>query len=92
MEKQDVLKLSKLSRIEISDNETEDLAKDLSSILDYVGKINEVVGEAGEPEIGEVHNVFREDTEPHESGLYTKDLLDSAPNREGDYFKVKKIL
>lgn len=37
-------------------------------------------------------NVMREDGEPHESGLYTEKLLSAAPQREGQYIKVKKIL
>lgn len=37
-------------------------------------------------------NVMREDTEPHESGIYTEKLLSAAPQREGQYIKVKKIL
>jgi Asp-tRNA(Asn)/Glu-tRNA(Gln) amidotransferase C subunit len=37
-------------------------------------------------------NVMREDGRAHESGKYTEDLLNAAPDREGDYVKVKQIL
>ena len=37
-------------------------------------------------------NITREDEKPHKSGVYTKKILSEAPEREGDYIKVKKIL
>jgi len=35
---------------------------------------------------------MREDVKPHESGIYTKKVLEQAPMNEGYYIKVKKIL
>jgi Asp-tRNA(Asn)/Glu-tRNA(Gln) amidotransferase C subunit len=32
------------------------------------------------------------DENPHEPGLYSKKLLDEAPEHEEGYFKVKNIL
>lgn len=90
--KDDVKKLATLSRIGVSESELEGVAKEIDAILAYVGQINtasaSLDGEISYP----LQNVFREDTEVNETGLYTECLLQSAPTREGNYVKVKKIL
>ena len=100
MDKEKVLKLATLARIEVSDEEAEDLVREFDSILKYVSEIKTSPqplslprrgGDSRAASGGEV-NVMREDTNPHESGIYTEDLLNAAPQREGDYVRVKKIL
>ncbi|MDB5266607.1 MAG: glutamyl-tRNA(Gln) and/or aspartyl-tRNA(Asn) amidotransferase subunit [Parcubacteria group bacterium] len=93
MNREEVLKLSTLVRIEISDSEAENLAKEFDSILGYVGEVKKAHAKAGsDKEKPALRNVMREDTNPHESGIYTEAILKEAPAREGDYIKVKKIL
>ncbi len=89
---EDVKKLAELARIDISGEEAEELLKDMSSILNYVGEIKEASGKEVAPEAGELRNIFREDKKPHDPGEYSRDLLDSAPKREDGYVKVKQIL
>ena len=96
--KDDIKKLADLARIEIEDSELDGLAKEVDSILGYVGQIKSVVGNVGfpSPDQGEgqggVLNVMREDENPNESGAYTKELLAEAPETERGFIKVKKIL
>ena len=92
MDKEKVLNLAKLSRIKISDEEAESLSHEFDSILKYVGEVKEIGVRSMENEVGPIRNVFREDNEGHESGIYTEKLLNEAPGREGNYIKVKKIL
>ncbi len=93
MEKQDVEHLAKLSRIAITDGEATALAGEITTILGYVSDINSITGERPEvKEVGALNNVMRDDGDPHEPGLYTEDLLNAAPERDGQYVKVKKIL
>ncbi len=93
MKKEDIEHLAKLSRIELHPGEADSLAGDITSILSYVSEINEITGDEGLlKKVGPVHNVFREDEEPHAPGIYSEDLLNAAPEREGSYIKVKKIL
>lgn len=93
MKKEDIEHLAKLSRIALKEGEADALAEKITSILGYVSEINEITGNtAGEKKVGAVSNVMREDGEPHEPGLYTEALLSAAPEREGQYVKVKKIL
>lgn len=89
----DMDKLLTLARIEVTPEEKQKLTKDVESILGYVGDIqNAAVDIDTSPKPGEVRNVMREDTNPHESGAYTEKILAEAPSREGDYIAVKKIL
>lgn len=97
--KEDIDKLAALARIAVPEDQKEKVRKDIESILDYISDIKEAhskkKGEALPLEFNYdsgVTNVFREDTNPHEPGIYTEKLLKSAPETEGNYVKVKKIL
>ncbi len=94
MNKDKVLGLAKLARIDIGDAEAESLSREFEAILGYVGEVKSANQESGIKNQGGqlVKNVMREDAEPHESGVYTEKILAQAPAREGDYVKVKKIL
>ena len=94
MNKEEVLKLAKLARIDVSDSEAESLTKEIDSILDYVSEIKsaDVSDMEMNAEDYALKNVFREDGEPHASGAFSEAILSQAPSKEGNYFKVKKIL
>ncbi len=93
MKKEDIEHLAKLSRIAVTEDEAEVLAEKITSILGYVSEIEEITGNVEmEKKVGALFNVMREDENPHEAGLYTEDILNLAPKREGQYVKVKKIL
>lgn len=97
MDKETIDKLAKLARIDITDEEAENLALELGTILKYVGGIKGVQNKQEttnnkQKENFPNRNIMREDDNAHEGGLYTEDLIKSAPRREGDYVKVKKIL
>lgn len=96
----DVDNLAGLARLEISDDEKENLRHDLEEILAYVSQVKEV-GEKVESgklkvesnkELRDLHNVMRDDRDPHTPGLFTEVLLLAVPSREGDRILVKKIL
>jgi len=89
--KEDVKHLAKLSRIEITESEVENLTKEIDSILGYVGQIQEAAGDV-EKETPKLINVMRDDVVTHTPGQYSESLLANAPAIEGKYVKVKKIL
>lgn len=92
IELKDVGHLAGLARIAVSEEEKKILQHDLEEILAYVSQVKEVGFDVGTPEAGELRNVMREDSEPHESGKFTEDILAQAPAREGNRISVKKIL
>jgi len=94
MEKKDVEKLAHLSRLTLSPDEIEARRKEISDIVGFIETLNEA-GDFDESDVIEsagVRNVMQADENPHESGLYTKDLLKLAPDSKDDFVKVKKIL
>lgn len=92
MDKEKVLNLAKLARIEIGEEEAEKLTHEFAAILDYVGEIKNAETIPSVVQGETLNNVMREDNKSHEAGLYTEKILAQAPAREGDYMKVKKIL
>jgi len=87
--------IARLARIEVKKEDAENLACDIGAILKYVEKIKDVSTTLNIKEKTkeiELLNIFREDGEPHKSGIYTKNLIDAAPNKEENYIKVKKII
>ena len=70
-------KLATLSRISVSKEEQEAIKTDINSILSYIEQIKDISTDKSletSPEMGEHYNVMREDGEPHETGLHTKEL------------------
>lgn len=91
--KADVENLAKLARIKVDEEEAEALTKDLEHILSFVDELKTAEAPSHEGvSLGAVYNVLREDTGPHEGGVHTEALLKNAPDREGEYVKVKNIL
>lgn len=81
-----------LSRLYLSDEDKERRKSDLSDILDYVEKLNEL-DTKGMPEMSQPFenvNCFREDTVTNEDKR--DELLANAPERKGSYFKVFKTV
>ena len=78
----------------MGEGEAEKLSREFGAILGYVEEVKDMNNESGimNKEEMPLKNIMREDGEPHESGIYTEDILDNAPMREGNYIKVKKIL
>jgi aspartyl-tRNA(Asn)/glutamyl-tRNA(Gln) amidotransferase subunit C len=95
--REDIKNLAELARIEISESEAEKLTKEVDSILVYVGQIKDASKEMsvqsdGKKFVPKLRNVMREDVVTNKEGEYTERLLKSAPSRDGQYLKVKKIL
>lgn len=91
---EDVQKLATLARIEVKDNEVPGIRQKMEGILAYVSEVQDLAKEevSDMSEAGENHNVFRDDIAPHEEGMYTESLIRNAPDKEGNYIKVRKIL
>lgn len=87
-----VRKVAKLSRLELTEAEVEEFTGQLSAILDYVEKMNELDTDNVEPlaHCLPISNVLREDCAKESIGV--EKALANAPQRDGNFFKVPKIL
>ncbi len=87
---QQVEHLAYLARLEISEKEKEQYARQLSTILEYVSQLKEVSGR-GEAFPPELANVWRED-KVIPCGISREELLANAPQVEEGLVKVPRIL
>ena len=89
---QEVLKVGTLSRISLTPKEIAKFSSQLSSILEYVDKLRELDTRGVEPlaHALALHNVLRED-EPG-PGLTPEQALSGAPQSDGDFFRVPRVL
>ena len=88
----DVRKVAKLARLDLPEDTIATYTGQLERILDYVDQLQAVDTEGVQPTTRavEVVNATREDTV--EDTDVRQELLDQAPQREGDFFRVPKIL
>lgn len=88
----DVRKVAKLARLELPEEKIATYTGQLERILDYVAHLEQVDTEGVPPTTRavEVVNVTRPDRV--EPTPVREDLLNQAPQREGDFFRVPKIL
>jgi aspartyl-tRNA(Asn)/glutamyl-tRNA(Gln) amidotransferase subunit C len=92
IDKAQVSKVAKLARLELVEGEIEEFTVQLSAILDYMGKMNELDTTDVEPlaHCLPISNVFRNDS--IKDSLGTEKTLANAPQRDEEFFKVPKIL
>jgi len=92
LQRHEVEKVAKLSRLALAPGEVEVFSDQLSRIVDYIGKLNELKTDDVAPlsHALAVANIFRDD-EPHES-LPVETVLANAPNRTAAGFKVPRVL
>lgn len=88
----DVRHVAKLARLALTDQESQRLEAQLGSILKYVAKIGEADVTNVEPMAHAlpIHNVLREDVV--EPSLPLDKALQNAPETDGPFFKVPKII
>jgi aspartyl-tRNA(Asn)/glutamyl-tRNA(Gln) amidotransferase subunit C len=89
---QQVKHVAKLSRLWLSDAELQKFGQQLGSILGYVEQINQARIEGVEPMAHAVRltNVLREDIAA--PALPTDAVLANAPDTDGPFFKVPKVI
>jgi aspartyl-tRNA(Asn)/glutamyl-tRNA(Gln) amidotransferase subunit C len=92
IDKSQVKKVAKLARLELNEAEIEEFAGQLNAIIDYVERMNTLNTDGVEPlaHCLPVSNVFREDI--IKESLGTEKTLANAPEQDGQFFKVPKIL
>jgi aspartyl-tRNA(Asn)/glutamyl-tRNA(Gln) amidotransferase subunit C len=92
LSRDDVRWVAHLARLELSEAELDLMARQLSTILEYVNQLQQVNTDGIEPLAHPlpVQNVFRED-EPAPS-LPVEEALANAPDRRGDFYGVPAVL
>ena len=90
--RKEVQHIAKLARLRFSEEEEELLAKDMSTILSYMDKLNQVDTSDVPPmtHVLDLAGVVRDDEV--EQRIDHDDALSGAPDADSDYFRVPKVI
>lgn len=92
--KEEVEKIAKLSRLELTEKEVVKMQKDLSAILDYFDLLKKAPKAEKNKSIYEIEDTLglREDKTKDRNNSEAERILEQAPDKKDDYIKVKTIL
>ena len=92
IDKNQVKKVAKLSRISLDDKKIDSLSKDLDSILTFVEKLNEL----DTKEIKTLKSIADKTLEARndivDDGKIKNDILTNSPEKNEDFFIVPKVI
>ena len=92
LSKKELQNLAKLSHLQLDEEESDALVLELSKVLEYFSSLQEIdtknVKIAGHP-LKKV-NTYRADKTF--DSMKTEDVLKNAPQRNKNFFKIKKVL
>lgn len=86
--KDELLKIAHISNLKLYEEEIPSLIKQIQDLLTYAERVKEVADEVDQPSHKNV-NVVREDVVVF---THPESFLAQAPEREGDFFVVPKII
>jgi len=92
IDREEVRKVANLARLELTSEEEEQFTSQLNGILDYFEQLSELDTSDVEPTTRaiDVSNVMRsDDLQPFAN---KESILQGAPDRDGEFFKVPKIM
>jgi aspartyl-tRNA(Asn)/glutamyl-tRNA(Gln) amidotransferase subunit C len=98
----DVAYVADLANLELTDQERQRMLKDLNSILDYIDRLNEL-DTSDVPPMAQVSAKFgQSDAKTTDGSALRQDVLvpslphadamQNAPQTDGDFFKVPKVI
>ncbi len=92
LSKEEVLHISRLARVGVTDADVDKMREQLSNILENFEILREVNTDGIPPTAQSIalQNVIRDDAV--ESSLSQGDVLANAPRQEGEFFKVNAVL
>lgn len=93
LSQEDVLKLAKLARLHLDEQDLPRYQKEISSILEYVEQLQKVDVDGLEPtyQVTGLTNVMRPD-EIRDYGVSPQELLKNAPATKDGHIKVHRVL
>lgn len=93
LSRDDILKLARLARLDVTDEEVEEYSRELSEILQYVEQLADVDVNGLEPtnQVTGLTNVMRAD-EVRDYGYKPADLLKNVPQVQDAQIKAKRMV
>ncbi len=87
-----VRRIAKLARIRVDEAQVEALRTDLNAILGWIEQLDEVDVAGVEPLAGAAQMALRLREDAVTDGGIAEAVLGNAPDRNGDYFGVPKVV
>ena len=87
-----VHRIASLARLAITEEEAEQLEKELSGIFDWVAQLDELDTSAVEPMTRGADMTMRLRKDEVTDGFYADDIVKNAPKIDDHYFVVPKII
>jgi len=87
-----VRRIARLARIKVTDQEAKALEKEISGILDWVKQLDEVDVANVEPMTRVTPMTLRKRDDKVTDGEIPEQVLANAPQREGNFFVVPKVV
>lgn len=84
--------IARLARIAVTDDEARALESELSALLDWVEQLGEVDTDGVEPMTSVVHMEMRKRDDGITDGNCADAVVANAPEREGHFFVVPKVI
>ncbi len=91
-DKKSLLKLGKLARISINEDNLNNLSKDLNSILEFVDQLKEIKTDQVDPTSNSLNQKLEVRDDKVDNKNSTEDVLENAPEKEMDFFVVPKVI
>jgi aspartyl/glutamyl-tRNA(Asn/Gln) amidotransferase C subunit len=94
MNKQELETTAFLARIFLDEKEKEKYLKDLNDMMEYIEILQkpDVSKLSPTTHVTELRNVWRDDVVVESSEKLIEKLIDGAPEKEGRFFKIKKVI
>ena len=87
-----VRRIARLARIKVTDAEAKALEKELSGILDWVKQLDEVDTSSVAPMTRVIPMTLKKRADVVTDGGIAGDVIANAPEHEGDFFVVPKVV
>ncbi|MAV55906.1 MAG: Asp-tRNA(Asn)/Glu-tRNA(Gln) amidotransferase GatCAB subunit C [Candidatus Pelagibacter sp.] len=92
IDKNQVKKVAKLSRISLDDRKLESLSKDLDSILKFVEQLNKLETKNTEPLTSIVDKTLESRKDIIDDGKIKDQILKNSPDKNNEFFIVPKVV
>ena len=92
IDKDTVKHISKLARISLDDKKIESLSKDLSSIMKFIEKLNELNTDKTRPLTSVVNASLKSREDVVKDGKIRDQILKNSPEKNEEFFVVPKVV
>ena len=89
---EDVRRIALLARIRIENSELENLRIELNNIIGWVEQLSQVDTDGVEPMTSVADIAIAQRTDSVTDGKASEEVLANAPDREGDFYAVPKVV